>query len=239
MKICVLVPPGDTESVIVTLQDGSGGLQQQKKTLQTMAGQMVQMAELVLGAQTSSTAPPSPPNSSGPSDSSVNSEVDAAPPKKATKRKAVAPKRPSKSKEVGTKAAKEKLVRKPYKFCVYCWISTGEWILKALTAPDASNIQLGSHTQRTCPRWQAKTEATPEQHRAYGAAFKRAVRQNTLHNIAYSAFQEKFPEMSDEEIAAHMMGRSMDTKTAMEDPALASVSASTSSVQAEEQCEDI
>ena len=42
---------------------------------------------------------------------------------------------------------KVKVVRKPYRFCVSCWIMKGEWAIKALTMPDGRNVQVGGHTQ--------------------------------------------------------------------------------------------
>ena len=42
---------------------------------------------------------------------------------------------------------KVKTARKPYRFCVSCWIMKGEWIIKALTTPDGCNVQVGGHTQ--------------------------------------------------------------------------------------------
>ena len=98
-----------------------------------------------------------------------------------------------------------KMTRKPYRFCVYCWIMEKEWKLKALTSPDGQNIQIGGHTQMVCPVWPSKAlEPTPEQQREYGAAFKRASRKNFLHDKAFVAFKIQFPDMDDASIHAFL-----------------------------------
>ena len=48
-----------------------------------------------------------------------------------------------------------------------------------------------------CPEWPGKQEPSSEQLRAYGAAFKRAVRSDALYPIALKSFKETFPEMDD------------------------------------------
>lgn len=94
--------------------------------------------------------------------------------------------------------------RKPYRFCVPCWIVQSQFIIKAVHTPDGQTKQLGGHAQMSCPLWGNRPDPTAEQHRAYGAAFKRATRQNTLHDVAFKTFKENFPELSDEDIRTHI-----------------------------------
>jgi len=111
---------------------------------------------------------------------------------------------------------KVKVVRKPYRFCVSCWIMKGEWAIKALTMPDGRNVQVGGHTQMRCPEWPGIQEPSSEQLRSYGAAFKRAVRSDALYPIALKAFKEMFPEMSNETVVKYLQRESKPTATANE-----------------------
>ena len=94
--------------------------------------------------------------------------------------------------------------RKPYRFCVPCWVKLKQFVIKAAHTPDGRTRQLGGHTQTTCPVWGDRPEPTPEENRAYGAAFKRAARQTTLRDIAFRTFKENFPDLRDEQILAHV-----------------------------------
>lgn len=110
-------------------------------------------------------------------------------------------------------------VRKPYRFCVPCWIQTGEFCIKVVNSPSGDVVMLGGHTQLTCPNWLDKVEPTPEQHRGYGAAFKRAARQgDMLQTIAFDVFKQNFPHLTDAELNAHIQRKApaSDVKSDMQ-----------------------
>jgi len=98
-----------------------------------------------------------------------------------------------------------KVCRKPYRFCMFCWIMKKEWLVKSLTTPEGKRLQINNHEQLSCPLWPLDLDPTAEQQRAYGAAFKRAVRQNTLHHIAMKTCQTHFPYMSEEELNTYLI----------------------------------
>jgi len=96
--------------------------------------------------------------------------------------------------------------RKPYRFCVPCWITTQKWVIKTIVHPTGACSQLGGHTQFVCPHWNSDAEPTSEQNRAYGAAFKRASRGTVLYDTAFDLFKETFPDMSEADIRAYLQG---------------------------------
>jgi hypothetical protein len=92
--------------------------------------------------------------------------------------------------------------RRPYRFCSRCWLLKHEWVIRSVTLPTGRSICLADHKHDTCPLWPKGTSPTPEQNRAYAAAFKFSQRRFELHTIAMNAFKELMPDMSDADIEA-------------------------------------
>lgn len=92
--------------------------------------------------------------------------------------------------------------RKPFQFCVPCYVATSSWVVKAVTLPDGSVKQLGGHTKsRRCPH---NPDPEPDAARAYAAAFRRESRGKGLVNAAARAFREVCPELTEQEIEEHL-----------------------------------
>ena len=114
---------------------------------------------------------------------------------------------------------KKKSGRKPFQFCVPCYVKTGNWVVKALTWPNGDTMALEGHTKaRKCPRY---PDPTQREAQAYAAAFRRETRayaaasrredkcssgalSSVLKDAAVKAFQANTTSWTEKEIIAHM-----------------------------------
>jgi len=92
--------------------------------------------------------------------------------------------------------------RRPYRFCVKCWITSKTWVLKSIKLPNGSIAHL--HPE-VCSAWEGDAEPTKDQFRIYGAAYKRAQRSSALHDVALKAFKAAMPDVEEEKLHDYLM----------------------------------
>jgi len=83
------------------------------------------------------------------------------------------------------------------RFCSKCWIRKKEWRLRSIKLPNGRSLNMNGHNNDQCPEWtEERKDATPQETRAYGAAFKQAQRSSHLHRVALEVFRSAWPNMS-------------------------------------------